>query len=338
MSIISVAKIAGVSHATVSRVINNRPGVADKTIKVVKSAMQQVGYRPAAKRRGPKAKNSNSLRTGNIAVLFFNQLPTLSNAPIASQLLNTIENVLSAKGANLLLGQIKNETNLPPSVIAKQVDGLLLYGNAPSSKIRERLECFPSVWLMSQRSRHGYWGSRVQPDNRAIGHLAAEYLHNKSCKRLLYIHLDYEHWGMNLRYSSFCEAVSDYKISKVIKYKKKIAQASINSVAIEDFIDMQIKYAFGNRVKPDGIFIPRATAAGFVYKSLRKVGIHPGNNLHIICCDQSEVLTGLDPTPETIDIQVQTIADKSVNLLFQIINEGALFEDVNMLTKPQFIY
>lgn len=41
-----VAKEAGVSVATVSRVINNSPKASRASIEIVNSAMQKLGYRP----------------------------------------------------------------------------------------------------------------------------------------------------------------------------------------------------------------------------------------------------------------------------------------------------
>lgn len=43
-----VAKEAGVSVATVSRVINNSPKASRASIEIVNSAMQKLGYRPNA--------------------------------------------------------------------------------------------------------------------------------------------------------------------------------------------------------------------------------------------------------------------------------------------------
>src|SRR3954471_11138494 len=41
-----VARLAGVSHQTVSRVLNDHPNVRDQTRLRVRAAMEQLGYRP----------------------------------------------------------------------------------------------------------------------------------------------------------------------------------------------------------------------------------------------------------------------------------------------------
>ena len=45
-SIIDVARAAGVSHQTVSRVINNKPNVKESTRLKVESVMEDIGFRP----------------------------------------------------------------------------------------------------------------------------------------------------------------------------------------------------------------------------------------------------------------------------------------------------
>jgi len=51
-SIMSVAREAGVSKATVSRVANNRPGVNEKTREKVRAVIERLGYRPDETARG----------------------------------------------------------------------------------------------------------------------------------------------------------------------------------------------------------------------------------------------------------------------------------------------
>ena len=56
-----VAKLAGVSGATVSRVFNNQPGVASKTRKLVLEAAQKLNYYPNSNGRRLVSQRSNTL-------------------------------------------------------------------------------------------------------------------------------------------------------------------------------------------------------------------------------------------------------------------------------------
>ena len=46
MSVIEVAKVAGVSKSTVSRVINDHPSVSPEALRLVHEAIEQLNYRP----------------------------------------------------------------------------------------------------------------------------------------------------------------------------------------------------------------------------------------------------------------------------------------------------
>jgi DNA-binding LacI/PurR family transcriptional regulator len=73
MSIVAVAKRAGVSVATVSRVINDLQNVRAETVEQVRAAMAEIGYKPPRVKRGPKGGPRrvvpSYMRTGQIAVL-----------------------------------------------------------------------------------------------------------------------------------------------------------------------------------------------------------------------------------------------------------------------------
>jgi LacI family transcriptional regulator len=64
INISDVAEHAGVSIATVSRIINNLPGYSAKTKERVEKAIEELGYKPNAVARGLV-----SNKTGTIGVL-----------------------------------------------------------------------------------------------------------------------------------------------------------------------------------------------------------------------------------------------------------------------------
>src|SRR5215218_4812306 len=69
MSISKVAKLAGVSSSTVSRVINNHPRVAPETAASVRKAMEQLNYTPSDRRPGPKPSLRTRTGAGSVAFL-----------------------------------------------------------------------------------------------------------------------------------------------------------------------------------------------------------------------------------------------------------------------------
>ena len=64
MSITLVAKKAGVSSSTVSRVINNHPRVAPETVRTVRRVMADMGYTPSERRPGRSRRYGIRARRG----------------------------------------------------------------------------------------------------------------------------------------------------------------------------------------------------------------------------------------------------------------------------------
>ena len=74
VTIYDVAREAGVSMATVSRVVNNNPNVKPQTRKKVYEAIERLGYRPNAVARGLASK-----KTTTVGVV----IPDISNSTFA---------------------------------------------------------------------------------------------------------------------------------------------------------------------------------------------------------------------------------------------------------------
>src|SRR5437763_873232 len=96
MSIAEVAKAAGVSTATVSRVLNDLPGVRDETVRQVRAAVEALNYTPQrAKRTGrstaPGHTPRQSPRTGNIAVITLGQTRDWLQLPVMAAVVAGIQ-------------------------------------------------------------------------------------------------------------------------------------------------------------------------------------------------------------------------------------------------------
>lgn len=120
VTISDVAKLAGVSTATVSHTINNTRYVSSETKEKVYSAIAELGYTPDASAR--------SFRTGKKKTVGF-IVPDISNKFFAT-MIECVENYLSMHGYHLIIANTKEdmdreETNVR-LLTAGLVDGLLI--------------------------------------------------------------------------------------------------------------------------------------------------------------------------------------------------------------------
>src|SRR5262245_38291196 len=169
MSINKVAKLAGVSSSTVSRVINNHPRVAPETAQSVRRAMKKLNYAPSDRRPGPKPR----VRSGMLNIAFL-VLGTSGNrsTPGFEELLRGVSAGSRTHNLNLTFNHVPDVEHLPVSTIDRRIDGALLHGALPGPEVRKHLEGLPAVWLMGNRRRPD-WGDQVMPDSYTIGELAA---------------------------------------------------------------------------------------------------------------------------------------------------------------------
>ena len=114
VTINQVAKMAGVSTATVSRALNNPDTVSEAVKKKIERIIKKIGYIPNAGARSLMLK-----RTGSIGVI----VPTLDNA-IFAQGLEEFQRQLSQSGYQMLVAS----TNYDPEIENQQMRNLLLQG------------------------------------------------------------------------------------------------------------------------------------------------------------------------------------------------------------------
>lgn len=123
ITIYDVAREAGVSMATVSRVVNGNPNVKPTTRKKVSDVIERLQYRPNAVARGLASK-----KTTTVGVV----IPSVTNLFFAS-LARGIDDIASMYRYNIILTNSDENTERKikvfNSLLASQVDGLIILGH-----------------------------------------------------------------------------------------------------------------------------------------------------------------------------------------------------------------
>ena len=118
--IADVARLAGVSTATVSRVLSDPDKVRQKTHDVVMEAVRRSGYTPNS-----TAQNLRTRRTMNVLVV----APRLTN-PVFAEILRGVDDELTQSGYGIIIGNLDNrserEARYVDLALSRQVDGVLL--------------------------------------------------------------------------------------------------------------------------------------------------------------------------------------------------------------------
>lgn len=184
ITIIDVAKEAGVSRQTVSRVINNRPDVAPSTRKRVQEIISQLGYQPSAIARSLSQQRTYSFGVVTSGLKYIGP----------SRTLNGITEKAEELGYGLLLKELLTfETNdvhsLLQWLLARQVDGIIwavpeVGGNRKWLDLQLPDLPVPTIFL-TMGHRQGI--PIVSVDNYLGGRMAVEHLRRIGRKHIAHI-------------------------------------------------------------------------------------------------------------------------------------------------------
>lgn len=130
-----VAKRAGVSIATVSKVLSNTPYFTEETRQKVMEAVEELGYVPNL-----AARALSSGKTSIIAVVFPYVYDTISSDPLMQHILVGIETECSERGYNLLLSTPRMDENGPDEnyqrlIRSGYLEGIVALDNVPVSSV-----------------------------------------------------------------------------------------------------------------------------------------------------------------------------------------------------------
>ncbi|MEO9339846.1 LacI family DNA-binding transcriptional regulator [Mesorhizobium sp. SB112] len=166
----AVAKLSGVSTATVSRALNNPHSVSEDLRSRIQRVIDETGYVPHGMAR---ALSSNRTRTIGAII------PTIDNAMFARGI-ESLQKFLSSRGYMLILStngyDIDVELEQARNLISRGVDGLILRGDCHHQALRDLLATrdvpFINVGIYNPNQPH----PSIGVDNEAAAHRAMMHL------------------------------------------------------------------------------------------------------------------------------------------------------------------
>jgi len=180
-TIYEVSKLAGVSLATVSRVMNKNTRVSDKTRDKVLEAMDQLGYRP-----NTIAQSLASNRSNSIGILV-----SELHGPFFGQMMAGIESEIRAAGKHVIIttghSEIDKEKDGIEFLISRNCDAIIVHVEAVSDEyLTELSKKETPIYLMS-RHVDAISDNCISLDNELGGYLATKHIIEQGHKNIAYI-------------------------------------------------------------------------------------------------------------------------------------------------------
>lgn len=298
-TIVDVARLAGVTPTTVSRVINNRGYISEKTKKRVHEVMDELGYQPNEIARSLTKQKSNT-----IGVI----VPHISH-PYFAKLISNLENEAAKKDYKIILCNSKEKAEKEKQYLdmckSNRVAGIIICsGNVESNKINTG--GIPVV-LLEKNFEEGKLG--IQCDNYQGGKLATEHLIECGCKKILHLSgvIDEEMPADN-REKAFIDVCSKNEIEYFIK---KYDIDTYNQMNYYDYI----KAALNEIEGVDGIFASSDLIAAQVIQVCNEIKIRIPEDIKLVGFDDVDISQLTTPRITTIHQPIKEMARLSIGLI-----------------------
>lgn len=203
-NIFDIAKRAGVSKTTVSRVINNQPGVSEDTRQKVLKAIEELNYVP-----NQAARSLVSRKSGTIGVIY-NEF----NTSIYLQLANLLQKYAEQFNYNIVFCSSNDDLNTKTKYVqyftGGAADGLIMFGSDIKDKelVQKVLNSnFPLVLI--ENSFSDLIVNDILIDNFSAGKKAVEYLISLGHKQIAHITGNLSHRAASDRMNGYIEALNE---------------------------------------------------------------------------------------------------------------------------------
>jgi LacI family transcriptional regulator/LacI family purine nucleotide synthesis repressor len=189
VTILDVAKEAGVSKSTVSLVINNSNSIKLETQYKVKQAIEKLGYTPNL-----AARELTTSRTHTLGLIFMTsnqQQKPYGFSSVCETLLydtsNGIYSGLKSTDYTLLVERFSDTGNsdIPELVKSGRLDGVFLIGGLFTGHFVEALQKHNIPLVIIGRQYEGY--DSISVDTEAVGYMGAKYLLEQGHKKIAFI-------------------------------------------------------------------------------------------------------------------------------------------------------
>ncbi|MDC7230231.1 MAG: LacI family DNA-binding transcriptional regulator [Sphaerochaetaceae bacterium] len=289
-----VALKAGVTVTTVSRVMNNRGYLSEKTKEKVRQAMQELDYHPSEVARSLAQKQTTLL--GVI-------VPSLLH-PYYSEVINALEYHASILGLKLLVCNAQRNAQKEAEYIdmlkANKVAGIILC--TQSRNAVRSLVNLPVVTLERSISPSV---PAVLCDNEMGGRLAAEHLLSQGCKHLVMINGGRSSEERVQGFRQRCEEAS---------VSFQVVQASKRQFNQLDYADL-INTLFTDNPAIDGVFASSDVIAAQVIQICHKRGLCIPKEVKVIGFDDVDLARLLSPALSTIHQPIEELCAQAIQTI-----------------------
>ncbi|CEK18046.1 LacI family DNA-binding transcriptional regulator [Chthonomonas calidirosea] len=310
---LEIARLARVSQATVSRVLNNDPRVNEAARKRVLEVIRAHNYVPNA-----RAQSLRSQHSGVIGLVVHRKPEELEQDPFFCPLIVSILRVSAERGYHLCVDTDRNVRSRRPIheelLRSHRVDGLILVESRDYDERIERLVAEEAPFVLIGRYGRTENLLSVDNDNRAAGRMVTEKLISDGHRRIAYIGGPK---GVNVsedRLTGYLEALQANAVPfQAVEYGNFTAEGGRQAM----------KRLLSLPTPPDAVVaVDDVTAAAAMQVALEN-GLHVPEDIAFVGFNNSSFCSYLEPPLTSVSINISSLARTATEMLIDLIEGHA---------------
>jgi DNA-binding LacI/PurR family transcriptional regulator len=303
-----VAREAGVSHQTVSRVINGKSDVLPETRALVKAAIQQLGYRPSAIARSMARGQTRTLACVSPNLTDYTFASVIEGAEVEARrhgyfILSS--SAIDSEAFRELIDELVGH---------RRVDGLIVINPYADKRYEHIPEKFPVVFV----GAHSHGGNipSVCLDDEIVAYEATRYLISLGHTRIAMVTGPHEEDCSQDRAAGYRRALQEAGIEMdTALIREGDWSATSGQDAFLSFVD--------RGAIPTGVFAQNDRMAIGLMRAARDKAIQVPSQLAVIGVDDMPLASYFDPPLTTMRQDMPRIGQEATRMLMDILNGAA---------------
>ncbi|MDP5274071.1 LacI family DNA-binding transcriptional regulator [Chengkuizengella axinellae] len=307
-TIYDIAREAGVSIATVSKVINNTGRIGDKTKQKVMKVMKELDYQPSI-----VASALTGKRTHTIGLL----IPDIAN-PFFAEIARSVEDMGNELGFSVMMCSTDNNIDKESKYISlleqKRVDGIIIATGTRNTDVLQNLLKKKLPIALIARDLPSLPVDTVLVDDYMGGYEATSHLISLGHQKISIIAEDLKVMSSKERIRGYRQALEDHGM----EYDEE--QIHVSDFTIEGGREVAATILAENN-PATAIFACNDLLAMGVIQAAREIGVEIPSDLSIIGFDNTILASLCDPPLTTIAQPIQDMGKQVVELLVKEIKQ-----------------
>ncbi|MDF2153531.1 LacI family DNA-binding transcriptional regulator [Vibrio sp. CAU 1672] len=309
-SLHDVARVAGVSKSTVSRVINNEYGVKEATKLIVQKAIQECGYVP-----NQVAKDLKSQKTNLVGVI----VPRVASHATA-QGVDGLTHILEQAGKHVLLASTQQEHQKELEYIQifnqKRVEGIILYATHLDKNLVTAIQKSAAPVVLVGQDGSMYNIPSIVHDDARVGFEAGNRLIEAGCTHIGFIGVQGDDIAVDVQRSQGLIQALDFHGLQLQFHSR--GDFSIDSGY------QQAKEYLSQEAVPDGLFCATDRIAVGALRAANELGLKVGEDVKILGVGNDELSVVCTPALSTFNYAFDKAGENAAKLLLARINHEGL--------------